>query len=118
MFNVNKFLPMTGFKLQTSGIRSDCSTNWFATTANFSIFTSTDCNSCSWSEQAFKAKWLKFFQNFEIIYESNDVSSGFGSLPPAPGSNRSLDSAPGSCPCNQILISSLGQAQHVQSGTF
>ena len=28
MFNINKFLPMTGFKPQTSGIGSDRSTNW------------------------------------------------------------------------------------------
>ena len=28
MFNINKFLPMTGFKLWTSGIGSDHSANW------------------------------------------------------------------------------------------
>ena len=33
MFNINKFLPMTGFKPQTSGNGSDCSTNWATTTA-------------------------------------------------------------------------------------
>ena len=33
MFNINKFLQMTGFKLQTSGIRSNRSTNWVTTTA-------------------------------------------------------------------------------------
>ena len=27
MFDINKFLPMTGFELQTSGIGSDRSTN-------------------------------------------------------------------------------------------
>ena len=27
MFNINKFLPMTGFEPRTSGIRSDRSTN-------------------------------------------------------------------------------------------
>ena len=27
MFNINKFLPMTGFELRTSGIGSDRSTN-------------------------------------------------------------------------------------------
>ena len=28
MFNTNKFLPMTGFELQTYGIGSNRSTNW------------------------------------------------------------------------------------------
>ena len=28
MFNINKFLPMTGFEPRTSGIGSDRSTNW------------------------------------------------------------------------------------------
>ena len=28
MFNINKFLPMTGFKPRTHGIGSDRSTNW------------------------------------------------------------------------------------------
>ena len=28
MFNINKFLPMTGFELRTSGIGSNRSTNW------------------------------------------------------------------------------------------
>ena len=32
MFDINKFLPMTGFKLRTSGIGSDRSTNWATTT--------------------------------------------------------------------------------------
>ena len=27
MFNINNFLPMTGFELRTSGIRCNCSTN-------------------------------------------------------------------------------------------
>ena len=37
-FTVNvqyKFLPMTGFKPWTSGIGSDCSTNWATTTAHY-----------------------------------------------------------------------------------
>ena len=33
MFYINKFLPMTGFKLRTSGIGSNRSTNWATTTA-------------------------------------------------------------------------------------
>ena len=33
MFNINKFLPMTGFEPRTSGIGSDCSTNLATTTA-------------------------------------------------------------------------------------
>ena len=33
MFNINKFLPMTGFEPRTSGIGSNCSTNWATTTA-------------------------------------------------------------------------------------
>ena len=36
--NINKFLPMTGFELQTSGIGSDRSTNWATTTAQY-LFT-------------------------------------------------------------------------------
>ena len=35
MFNINKFLPMTGFEPRTSGIGSDCSTNWATTTSHF-----------------------------------------------------------------------------------
>ena len=35
MFNMNKFLPMTGFELQTSCIRINHSTNWATTTARF-----------------------------------------------------------------------------------
>ena len=34
MFNINKFLLMTWFKPQTSGIGSNCSTNWATTTAH------------------------------------------------------------------------------------
>ena len=30
---INKYLPMTGFEPRTSGIGSDCSTNWATTTA-------------------------------------------------------------------------------------
>ena len=33
MFNINIFLPMTGIEPRTSGIISDCSTNWASTTA-------------------------------------------------------------------------------------
>ena len=33
MFNINKFLPMTGFEPRTSGIGSDRSTNWATTTS-------------------------------------------------------------------------------------
>ena len=33
MFNINKFLPMTGFEPRTSGIGSNHSTNWATTTA-------------------------------------------------------------------------------------
>ena len=33
MFNINKFLPMTGFEPRTSGFRSNRSTNWATTTA-------------------------------------------------------------------------------------
>ena len=33
MFNINKFLLMTGFEPRTSDIRSNCSTNWATTTA-------------------------------------------------------------------------------------
>ena len=34
MYNVNKFLPMTGFEPRTSGLGSDRSTNWATTTAH------------------------------------------------------------------------------------
>ena len=34
MFNINKFLLMTGFEPRTSGIGSDRSTNWATTTAH------------------------------------------------------------------------------------
>ena len=33
MFNINNFLPMTGFEPRTSGIRSHRSTNWATTTS-------------------------------------------------------------------------------------
>ena len=33
MFDINNFLLMTGFEPQTSGIGSDCSTNWATTTS-------------------------------------------------------------------------------------
>ena len=33
MFDINKFLPMTGFEPRTSGIGSDRSTNWATTTS-------------------------------------------------------------------------------------
>ena len=33
MLNTNKFLPMTGFELRTSGIGSNCCTNWATITA-------------------------------------------------------------------------------------
>ena len=33
MFDINKFLPMTGFKPRTSGIGSNHSTNWATTTS-------------------------------------------------------------------------------------
>ena len=33
MFNINKFLLMTGFEMRTSGIGSNLSTNWATTTA-------------------------------------------------------------------------------------
>ena len=37
MFNINKFLPMTGFEPRTSGIGSNCSTNWATTTSHVSV---------------------------------------------------------------------------------
>ena len=37
MFNINKFLPMTGFEPRTCGIGSDRSTNWAITTAYCAI---------------------------------------------------------------------------------
>ena len=33
MFHIGKSLPMTGFEAQTSGVESNCSTNWATTTA-------------------------------------------------------------------------------------
>ena len=33
MFKINKFVPMSGFKWRTSGMGSNCSTNWATTTA-------------------------------------------------------------------------------------
>ena len=37
MFNINKFLPMTGFEPRTFGIGSNRSTNWATTTAKKSL---------------------------------------------------------------------------------
>ena len=42
MFNINKFMPMSGFEPQTSGIGSDRSTNWATTTAHFDLFSTFD----------------------------------------------------------------------------
>ena len=43
MFNINKFLPMTGFEPRTSGIGSDRSTNWAKTTSQIFKLAKTLC---------------------------------------------------------------------------
>ena len=44
MFNINKFLPMTGFKPRTSGIGINHSTNWDTTTTLYiHFFTAGKC---------------------------------------------------------------------------
>jgi len=56
-------------------------------------------------------------QSFDVIYQENDLADKGSFAPPLPGTNRSVSAdAPGGCPCNKILISSLGQAQQVQPG--
>ena len=44
MFNINNFLPMTGFKLRISGIGSDHSTNWATTTSRLLLKLDTQPN--------------------------------------------------------------------------
>ena len=47
MFDINKFLPMTGLEPRTSGIGSDRSTNWATFTSQFTIIISFYCQRIS-----------------------------------------------------------------------
>jgi len=70
MFNINKFLPMTGFEPRTSGIGSDRSTNWATTTAQMSKFSASKyfvkVSNNDWNLEVFSTGrniFKLFFQN-------------------------------------------------------
>ena len=68
MFDINKFLPMTGFEPRASGIRSDRSTNWATTTSINFIFLLT------WFQiklSALKCRFRKDKANF--LFKSRTV---------------------------------------------
>ena len=77
MFDINKFLPMTGFEPQTSDIKSNRSTNWATTTShsNFILF-----------------NWIKFEFFLNCFYFNNSSKTlllcTLASQPALPQTNK------------------------------